>query len=293
MSNSTKYNIINKLKTRNPNEKVYVGNRVGDSKNLIIKSFNNNSQSSVLSYLRESSVNIEHKNICKLIDSFQNEDYSFVIREHIEGVDLQDFTNKQKYRRKANLEFYLKVFVEVLEGLKELHSQKIIHRDIRPANILLNSNSFDKEYFIKPKVQLIDFGMAKSEKLELIDNMAPFALIFSPPEQVLRFVDLTNETSDIYAVGMSLWITLNNKLPFNHQIPEVVANLQLTQNLPKTRKITQEVFNIIQKSTYKIELKKPPNKYSKIQLREMFIEAQKHRFQTADEMIDAILKIGK
>lgn len=282
MNNNIK--IIKQIKTRNPNEKVFIGFDEISKSQLLIKTFNRNNHSSYLSFLREKSVNIEHKNINRLVDFYENEKKLTIIREFLNGKDLHKYNHRIFVNKKKKNDFYVKTTIETLKGLKILHQNNIIHRDIRPANLFFNYQN--KPELTEPNIKIIDFGMAKIKLLENIDDISPFALIYSPPEQVLKFNDIINETSDIYSLGVSLWSMLTKKLPFNHQMPEIIANLQVTMPLQYNNKITKELYEIIKKATFKISLKKSFNRYSKSDLKQIILEGQSNRYQTSDEMIN-------
>lgn len=284
MSEIGEYRVIDKIKTRNPNEKVFVAIRNSDNKKLIIKSFYKKNRSSYLSFFREKEVDFENEYLCKLVDVFESEEHYFIVRNFLKGSDLQKLNYDTKLRKKIILPSYIEIWLQTLKALKFLHNNKIIHRDIRLSNIMLLS---ENDVYTK-KIKLIDYGMVKAKNIEYADNYAPYALIFSPPEQVLKLTDITNESSDLYSLAVSMWVLLTNKLPFSHQIPEIIVNAQISIDLPKIRKIPKEINRIIQKATYKYPLKKHPRFYKKKELREMMQEAQSKRYSTANEMIAEI-----
>lgn len=275
--------ILKQIKARNKNEKVYIAQNVENNQKLLIKTFSKSDESSYISFLREKAVDFENNTINKLVFFDENASEYFIAREFLNGVDLDKVRFGLFTSRKENINFYLKSIIKVADGVEFLHSKKIIHRDLRPANIFVKFEENSKVDFKNPNVKLIDFGMVKAKSLEKIDNLSPYALIFSPPEQVLRFNDLVNETSDIYSLGVTLWTLLTGKLPFNQQIPELVATLQLTYNLPKNNRIPSDVYKVIQKATYKAVLKTSFKKYKRTDLKELLEEAQTKRYQSVEE----------
>lgn len=95
-----------------------------------------------------------------------------------------------------------------------------------------------------------DFCTIFNKKLKS-EIFSAYALIFSPPEQVLKFTNLILPSSDIYSLGLLIWILYTGRLPFVHQIPEIAANLQITYPSEYDRKIPKQVFEIISKATSK------------------------------------------
>ncbi len=282
------YELLKVLKKKTDNKITFLAKRVGEDNYLIIKQFNCSNKSSYLSWIREKNIDLIHQNLNKLIDSFKLNGYCFIVREFIHGLDAWSFilskNNKKKY---FNEKILIKLAIDFLNGIALLHSHDIIHRDIRPQNILFD---FSPKTEIK-KAVLTDFELAKIPTLKNIDKINTFSFIFSPPEQVLRFPDLVNESSDLYAFAVSLWTILNKKFPFNHKIPEVLANLQLSIPLPKTNKISNNLYNIIQKATYKPIFKTHPNKISKNELLDLLKISQQKRYNSAQEMKNDLISL--
>lgn len=276
---------IEHIKTRNDNESVYKAIRVSDSKHVIIKEFNLENEKSSIAYIRDVSVNIEHQNLNKLCESFKIENKGYVIREFLSGIDLSKALSKVKRREKTK--FIINAAISTLQALQKLHENGIIHRDIRPANIVCRIDEYEK---LTNEFVLIDFSTCYNSKLAEIEKYSPYALIFSPPEQILKFNDLLAPSSDIYALGVTLWSLFTNRFPFVHKIPEVTANMQITYPLQYDRKIPNEIFKIIQKATAKYQFPKPFKYYSREELSNMLKIGQSSRYQTTEEMIQDLEK---
>ena len=85
-----------------------------------------------------------------------------------------------------------------------------------------------------------------------------FALIYSPPEQVLNCPELINATTDIYSLAITLYELLTRKVPFSNPHPTLLMHLQLVQALPKHRNIPDLLFEILQRATAKYSFQRPP-----------------------------------
>ncbi len=283
--------LLERLKIRNPHESVFKGKIKQTGNELIIKRFNRMNESAFLGFLREKNVNFQHKNINRLCLAECNENECFIAREFLRGADLQHFKFNFFINHRQKINFYIQAFVGLLDGLYILHNNNVIHRDIRPANIFIKYS--DKKQAIKnPHTVLIDFGLAKVPQLAEIDKISPFAFYYSAPEQVLKINELVDETSDIYAAGISLWTLITGKMPFYHKIPEVLANLQITYPLQKHRKIPENLWKIIQKATKKPVFKKSFKNYSRNELIEMLQQAKNQRYQSAQEMKNEMLNLN-
>ena len=275
------YEIIKILKQKNENKKTLVvkSKKTGDK--YVAKLFSAKDNFSNIAWMREKTVDFNHPNICKLIDYGEEFDYNFTVREFVNGIRWNDFYKTAKIDKKERLKLIVNQTIEVLEALKILHSNKIIHRDIRPENILIENK----------KAILIDFESAKCEKLKEIDKYSMFTFVYSAPEQVLKINELVNESSDIYSLGVTLWVLFNGKLPFVHPIPEVIANLQVTYPIQINRNIPKKFRPIIEKATKKYKFSRPPLKIPIDQRKEMLQQAQKQRYQSAEEMINDLKAI--
>ncbi|MEA3452703.1 MAG: protein kinase [Bacteroidota bacterium] len=285
-----KYQITKVLKKKTNNKITYLGNRVGESKYLILKAFNCNNESSYLSWLREKNIDFTHSNLNKLVDFFKYDNYCYIVREYVEGLDSWRFVNSIYNRKKYfNEKLLIKLTIDLLDGINVLHDESVIHRDIRPQNILFKQSSESKK--IIEKAVLTDFELAKLPKMNKIDSYAPFSFVFSPPEQVLRFNSLLNQSSDLYALGVSLWALLTKKLPFNHHVPEIITNIQIAIPIPKNRKISSNLMDIIIKSTIKPKFITHPNKIPKNDLKYILQSAQNKRYISALDMKKDLLSI--
>ena len=129
---------------------------------------------------------------------------------------------------------------------------------------------------------LIDLGLAKIEKEINSTCKVPFSLIYSPPEQVLNHNELVNASSDIYALGITLYELLTNEKPFESSHPEAIMRLQISSALPENRKIPTELFSILNKATAKHHFKLPPNKYHSEEIKKLLKSGQDARYQYVD-----------
>lgn len=170
---------------------------------------------------------IHHPNLAKIYDICYGRECCIVIEEYISGDTLEEKLEELKVFPKEVIENYL---VQILQGLKEVHRQGVIHRDLTPANILISTDNV---------VKLIDFGIARNPK----ENQKKDTLIlgtvgYASPEQ-FGFLQ-TDKRTDIYAVGILLNKMLTGKLP----------NEQLTEN-ERFRRIVEKCTQIDPENRYK------------------------------------------
>lgn len=170
---------------------------------------------------------IHHPNLAKIYDICYGEEFCIVIEEYISGSTLEEKLEELKVFPVEVVENYL---VQILQGLRGVHRQGVIHRDLTPANIIISTDNV---------IKLIDFGIARNPKAnQKKDTLILGTVGYASPEQ-FGFLQTDNRT-DIYAIGILLNKMLTGKLP----------NEQLTEN-EKFRRIVEKCIQIDPENRYK------------------------------------------
>ncbi|MGE0078905.1 MAG: serine/threonine protein kinase [Bacteroidales bacterium] len=218
-------------------------------------------------------------------------DVKYLVRNFVDGVDLRELISG-KLRKQANQQQIIKIVIQALKALKRIHDSGYIHCDIKPNNIIIKKINGDID-LDNPQVEIIDFGLIRkpSEPLSSRKEKLPFSLIYSSPEQVLNLWELISPATDIYAMGVTLWQLLTGKTPWESSNPLMRIQIQLVIPLPAHRRIPDDIFKVIEQSTVKTRLPKPPRFYNHRELVEFEKVAVDARFQTAGEMIEAIERV--
>ena len=194
---------------------------------------------------REAAINIDHPNLIKMFDFIEKDGIYHIISEYVEGQNLEDFI---KQNPDINTEYAIRIINDVLNGLQVLHNQTppIIHRDIKPSNIFLCYDG---------TVKLMDFGIARITGGERKSLTGMGTVVgsphYSPPEQVRGEIDKINETTDIYAVGITLYELLTGNPPFDATNEFDILKKQVDELIPFNSKIPPPLFNIVKKATHK------------------------------------------
>ncbi len=172
---------------------------------------------------------LSHPNVVAIYDVGQEDGVPYIVMEYIEGPTLKELIVQQgplPIQRAAG------ILSQLLSALEHAHGQGIIHRDIKPHNILLTTGGM-------PKVA--DFGIARAASgstLELTATILGSAHYFSPEQARGGFV---GEKSDIYATGVVLYEMLTGQVPFDGDTPVSIALKHLNEPVPAPSQLNPEV----------------------------------------------------
>ncbi|NIO49649.1 MAG: protein kinase [Candidatus Aminicenantes bacterium] len=180
---------------------------------------------------------ITHKNVCRMYDLNKEKENYYITMEYMPGEDL-----KSSLRRAGRISVGKAIFIakQVCEGLAEAHRLGVVHRDLKPQNIMIDK---------KGNAHILDFGIARSLKAKGITVTG--TMIGTPdymsPEQVEA--EEIDQRSDIYALGVILYEMLTGTLPFEGNTPLSIAVKQKTEKPPNPRdlnpKISEELSQVI------------------------------------------------
>lgn len=246
-------------RTRNGNmSKVYKGQRTKTGQPVAIKVLYQDLAEIPMFMMRfvndvKSVIRISSPNIIHYYDYIEQNESHHIIMEWIDGETLEEKIERNK---KAGVTFEkkeaLQVIKQILQGLEGIHSwpPPIIHRDIKPGNIMVNKEGL---------VKVIDFGIAKFGSTTTNDDdlkltgVATFlgTLVYASPEQVRMEHDEVGPHSDIWAVGLTLYEMLTNRIAFEAPTEEEVRRKIKHEQIPKPEYLDEEVYKLIRKATEK------------------------------------------
>jgi serine/threonine-protein kinase len=227
----------------------------------------------------ESQFEFTSQNLPKTWHFIENDQEILLIRNFQKGIPINEYWRKLK--SKNQLEFLKKMIEALVPIFDELAARNIVHCDIKPSNILVDESENELNF------SLIDFGMALDfNKLE--ERKTLFALGYSAPEIILNRLQIANQTSDIFALGISIWQLYTGKLPLTHPNPSIMTNLQITYPLTTHGNISKSIQQILNKMCHKHTFKMPPNLMENSDLDQCLISAQKVRFQNLQSVLDEL-----
>ncbi|WP_410768182.1 Stk1 family PASTA domain-containing Ser/Thr kinase [Fontibacillus sp. BL9] len=191
----------------------------------------------------QSAASLSHPNIVSVYDVGQEEDIHYIVMEYIEGQNLNEII---KERAPLQVEESIRIASQIADALDHAHQNQIIHRDIKPHNILIGRNG---------RVKVTDFGIARAVTSATITQTGSVvgSVHYFSPEHAKGVT--TGEKSDLYSLGIVLYQMLTGQLPFLGESPISVALKHLQEHFEEPRMVNpmipQSVENIILKSMRK------------------------------------------
>jgi len=202
---------------------------------------------------------LSHPNIVSIYDVGEDQGLYFIVMELIEGETLRDRLRREG---KLSLKEALSIAAEICEGLGHAHANKIIHRDVKPQNILITEQGH---------VKVADFGIARAlggvstTSSNVVVGSAPYL----SPEQAQNGV--VSVRSDLYSLGVVVYEMLGGKPPFAGETPVAIALQHVEARVPSLKEINPEIPQPVEAFVQKALSKNPDQ-----------------RFQSAEEMLLAI-----
>lgn len=193
---------------------------------------------------------LNHPNVVKVFDVCFGDDMQYIVMEHVEGITLKEFIEKQNV---LDWKEALIVVIQILKALQHAHDKGVIHRDIKPQNILLLPNA---------SIKVTDFGIASFKRSgfnDMDESEAIGSVHYVSPEQAKG--DYTDEKSDIYSVGVVLYEMLTGKIPFDSDTDEFVALMQVQVDAQKPTAINPSIPLGLEQITLKAMQKNAADRY--------------------------------
>ena len=196
--------------------------------------------------------NLSHPNIVEVYDVGEEDGNYYIVMEYIEGKTLKQLLQK---RGALTLNEVIDIMTQLTDGLAHAHEAYIIHRDIKPQNIMIEDNGL---------VKITDFGIAMAlNSTQLTQtNSVMGSVHYLPPEQANGKGSTVK--SDIYSLGILMYELLTGSVPFKGDTAVEIALKHMKEKIPSIRKqnptIPQSVENIVLKAT----AKNPKNRYDHV-----------------------------
>ena len=199
----------------------------------------------------QSAAGLEHPNIVNIYDVGSENGLYYIVMEYVEGITLKTYIEK-----KGQLSFKesASIAIQVARGIEAAHNKNIIHRDIKPQNIIISTDG---------KVKVTDFGIAKATSSNTISSDVMGSVHYASPEQARNgFVD---GRSDIYSLGIVMFEMVTGRVPFDGDTTVAVALQHLQEEIARPSIYAPDLPISFEKIILKCTQKTPDRRYQNIE----------------------------
>ena len=193
---------------------------------------------------------MDHPNIVKVYDVGFGDRVQYIVEEYIDGIALKEYIERQGVLPWKDALYFA---TQILRALQHAHDKGIVHRDIKPQNIMLLQDG---------TIKVTDFGIARFARSEqrTVTDKAIGSVHYISPEQAKG--EATDAKSDLYSVGVLLYEMLTGKLPFDADSAVSVAIMQLQNEPIKPSTLNPEIPEGLEEITLRAMQKNPAERYS-------------------------------
>ena len=170
----------------------------------------------------QSAAGLAHPNIVNVYDVGEDHGISYIVMELVEGITLKEYIDK---KGRLAVREATSIAIQVSMGLEAAHRNGIVHRDVKPQNIIISTDG---------KVKVTDFGIARAASSNTINSSVMGSVHYSSPEQARG--GYSDYKSDIYSLGITLYEMLTGTVPFDGDSTVAIAIKHLQEELPSPRK---------------------------------------------------------
>lgn len=198
----------------------------------------------------QAAAGLSHPNIVNIYDVIDEGDMHCIVMELVEGITLKSFIAKKGH---LGVKESIGIAIQVAQGIEAAHEQHIIHRDIKPQNMLISKDG---------KVKVADFGIARAASSQTLNSTVVGSVHYVSPEQARGgYVDAR---TDIYSFGITLFEMLTGRVPFEGDNTVTVALAHLEEPIVLPSMLNPEIPTGLENIILKCTEKKPENRYASI-----------------------------
>lgn len=214
----------------------------------------------------QAAAGLAHPNIVNVYDVGEENGIYYIVMELVEGITLKRYIEK---KARLSVREATSIAIQISMGIECAHNNHIIHRDIKPQNIIISKDG---------KVKVTDFGIAKAATSNTITSNVMGSVHYTSPEQARG--GYSDEKSDVYSLGISLFEMLTGRVPFNGDTTVAIAIKHIQEDMPSPREYVPEIPLSIEQIVLKCTMKSPDRRYQSMA---ELIEDLKHSLRNPEE----------
>lgn len=195
----------------------------------------------------QSAARLMHPNIVNVYDVGEEDGLHYIVMELVEGITLKKYIEK---KLRVSVKESISIAIQVAQGIESAHNNQIIHRDIKPQNIIISKEG---------KVKVTDFGIARAATSNTITSNAMGSVHYTSPEQARG--NYSDEKSDIYSLGITMFEMLTGRVPFDGETTVQIAIKHIQQELPSPREFVDDIPVSVEQIIFKCCQKNAARRY--------------------------------
>ncbi len=195
----------------------------------------------------QSAAGLMHPNIVNVYDVGEEDGMYYFVMELVEGITLKNYIEK---KIRLSVKEAVSIAIQVSMGIEAAHNNGIIHRDIKPQNIIISKEG---------KVKVADFGIARAATSDTITSHAMGSVHYTSPEQARG--GYSDAKSDIYSIGITLFEMVTGRVPFDGETTVAIAIKHIQEEMPSPRIYVQEIPISVEQIIFKCTQKNPDRRY--------------------------------
>ena len=198
----------------------------------------------------QSAAGLTHANIVNVYDVAEDRGLYYIVMELVEGITLKDYIQK---KGKLTAKEVIGITMQVSSAMDAAHSNNIIHRDIKPQNIIISKEG---------KVKVTDFGIAKATSSNTISTNVMGSVHYTSPEQARG--GFSNAKSDIYSLGITMYEMITGELPFDGDSTVSIALKHLQEDIVPPSELVPEIPYSLEQIIMKCTQKSADRRYANV-----------------------------
>lgn len=199
----------------------------------------------------QAAAGLMHPNIVNVYDVGEENGIYYIVMELVEGITLKKYIEK---KARISYKEAVSIAIQVSMGIEAAHNNHIIHRDIKPQNIIISRDG---------KVKVTDFGIAKAATSNTITSNVMGSVHYTSPEQARG--GYSDEKSDIYSLGITMFEMLTGRVPFNGETTVAIAIKHIQEEMPSPKEYVPEIPTSVESIVLKCCQKSPDRRYQNMQ----------------------------
>ena len=199
----------------------------------------------------QAAAGLTHPNIVNVFDVGDDEGVHYIVMELIEGITLKEYIGK---KGRLSIKEATSIAIQVSMGLEAAHNHGIVHRDVKPQNIIISTDG---------KVKVTDFGIARAASSNTISSNVMGSVHYSSPEQVRG--GYSDEKSDIYSLGITLYEMVTGRVPFDGDTTVAIAIKHLQEEMVPPSVYSEDLPNSLEQIIFKCTQKSVGRRYEKME----------------------------